>query len=167
MRRLLICLALAFTHLAHGEERGLSELNFAPAFGYSNFSGFVYGGTLALALPLSHCFQWETGGMLLIQSSAADPAASGIFTGPLFNFGEDPLHSYFLGAGIGFSNTFPFGSNDRPTQKLAYGYAKVGKRFVLNNAGSFLLRPELEFLSTGENRSGAINFEPLQFTWVF
>lgn len=169
-----ILVSLAIPALAHaqlGENRdelkvlveNRREINVSGGAGYTDATGWLYGMTGSIGFPFSMRSQFELGGIFYRRADAvADREASGLFGGPLFNFGSDFARNSFLGVGIGYSNIYPFTKEDAPEQRLTYAYVQFGKRFALNSEGTLSFKPRLMSFTRGQGESemlvDAINF---------
>jgi hypothetical protein len=149
------------------QNQNFKELSLIPLVGYSSLQGFVIGFEGSLSLMVTEQVQFESGGLIYSRGDRTPEWASGVFMGPVYNFGDDIARAFYVGGGIGLSSVYPFINTLDPEEKLAYGYLKVGKRFVINDAGTIIYKPQLSYKSIGEHRPQLISIDVLQFSWSF
>ena len=163
MKKWLLILALASQ--AHADEslRNPFELQFAPSVGYSNFLGVSVGLDLALFIGLNEHWQARLGTEHQFAKRYSRHAYS---LGANYNFDEDWSKSVFLGFGAGYSEYESTDSYDNYKTQNGYLFADLGKRFRLNQSGSFTWAPHMtvDTVSTGRAH---LTISPLNFGWSF
>jgi hypothetical protein len=127
--------------------------------GYSNYSGWIFGGSSALAISLSPRWQWEWGAAGGVSTKGKDWFS--VFTGPRFNLSEDRSRSWFAGAGVEYGDRWMCCKDD----KQMNGYFEVGKRFRVNDSGSWAYAPSAQWSFDGDYT--VFTVRPLTFTYSF
>ena len=149
---------------AHAEDH-LFELELAPTrLGYSTFDGPIYGMQASLLFRMYDHWQWRAGGSFSSSVKYHDDFFL-LFTGPRYNFGEDLLRSYFLGAGVAYGNEFTLAADGYQKINSYSSYFEFGKRFQLNDAGTWSYEPQIAVYGT--QGRGNIQLLPLVFTYSF
>lgn len=153
---LLLLLLPCFAHA----DRSL-ELRLLPGHvGYSNFSGFFVGGKVALAVPLAERWQWELGSGLALTSRMRSHFS--LFTGPRFNLSEDRSRSWFVGLALIYGDE---PKCCRTWEEKFAGTIEVGKRFRLNETGTWTLGPSVSWTTNGE--ASGLSVYPINFGYSF
>ena len=163
MTKFLLWIGLVVSPLTFAEEAPDYELRFGPGkLGYSNLNGFYYGADLSIGRALDDNWQWQLGGSY--STRALDPFHRySVFTGPRYSFGDDFTRAFFVGAGVEWGDQYALGGRDH-VAGLA-GYVEFGKRFRLNESGSFAYTPFAMMTSRGDG--GIIRIEPISFSFSF
>lgn len=163
MRRLF--LVLAFTGQVYADEiiPKKIEIQGAPYFGYSNFNGFSLGLDAAVFIPMSSHWQWRFGMEYQISKYITSRAFN---TGANYNFDEDWSRSIFVGLGAGFGERRDLSYGIESKEDNPYLYADLGKRFRLNQSGSFMWAPHVTVDTLAPGR-GHVTVSPLNFSWSF
>lgn len=143
------------------------ELKLGPALGYSSYSGLVGGGDFSLSVPLSERWQWKFGFDTLLRSKRANENSLSVYTGAVYNLGDDRSRAFFLGGGIVYGDRENEIRPDVDRDPRFYGYAEFGKRFRLNDSGTWTWAPTIYMTSGGVSESPVLTFWPLTFTYSF
>lgn len=163
MKRLLFIAMFASTP-ALAEEK--FEVRLSPRLGYSNYSGFRLGAELDFLYKLTPKWQALVGGSLVDSFRHQDQIWK-VHAGAQYNFGDDFSRAVYLAGGVGLSNEWFVLMSDSyyDRQQYMYGWAEVGKRFRLNDSGTFTWSPAI---TAAANEHGAtFSYKPLQFSWSF
>ncbi|MCC2680413.1 MAG: hypothetical protein K0R29_2989 [Pseudobdellovibrio sp.] len=146
------------------------EVSIAPGVNYSEDTGWAYGTSLSYSMPLTERTQAEIGAMFFRYTDSdkfnGKQDLSGVFAGGNFNFGSDYSNNFFTGLGAGYSNILPFRKDAERDDRIIYGYGQFGKRFSLNNDGTFSYKPRLFVYSGGVDKSSA-HLDLLNFSYLF
>lgn len=143
------------------------EISLSPGGNYTDETGWLYGLRASMAFPMTKRTQLELGGLLFRRADeVADRDVSGVFGGPIYNFGQEYKRAFFAGAGVGYSNIYPFERETNPDERLLWGYAQVGKRFALSNDGRFSYKPRIMYVTRGDD-GNKLQIDAINFSYLF
>jgi hypothetical protein len=132
---------------------------FGSMLGYNNYNGLAYGLETSFAHKIDPHWQILLGGSF--ESSLHNPPDMfGVSTGVRYNFGSDFSRAYFASVGIEYGNKNPAHLNGWNW------HAEVGKRFRLNDSGTWTYMPHVSISSNGKDQA-QIRIQPLAFTYSF
>ena len=125
----------------------INEIQLAPYFGYSTYSGPYLGGDMSLFWRLSDQFQLQTG--ISGGWARAWTSNTSYQLGLVYNFGEDLRDSWFVGGGARYAEW---------SKSIGYGevawnyqwspYARVGKKFLMSDKYDISYAPAIEYGTT-------------------
>lgn len=143
------------------------EVSVSPGIGYTEQAGWLYGVSGSAAFPMSLRSQIELGGILYRHADrTGDEEATGVFVGPLYNFGSDFKRNVFAGVGVGYSHIYPFQSANNSDERLLFGYGQIGKRFALNESGTLSFKPRVMYYTRGADES-AFQIDVINFSYLY
>lgn len=143
------------------------ELRFSPNVGYSSYDGMMYGGDVSVGWYLTDHWQWKLGadGIGFSKNSRANTLSS--YTGLVYNFSADRPRSAFVGAGLIYGDREREHWHNPNDEKRFYGYVELGKRFKLNESGSWTWAPSVQAVSAAFQEPPVYSIRPLAFTYSF
>lgn len=164
MHRWVPIILISFASLPHTviAENKEYEFRFQPWAGYSNWSGVVLSLDAGMAYSLGRRWQWTFGGSYMARTKRSGEFE--LMTGAQFNLSEDRARSIFVGIGAGWGNRFGCWIDDCGNERF-FGYAEVGKRWQLNDSGTWSYSPSITGFMNEDHAAIAIN--PLQFSYSF
>lgn len=164
MRYYFLTALLMFVYKnARAEEVRPYEFRFLPGYvGYSNYNGAIIGGSAAFAVNLDKRWQWEWGAFGGLATRGHDVFS--VFTGPRFNISEDRSRSWFVGLGLEYGDRWDCVLNCYGDKEMS-GYVEVGKRFRMNDSGTWTYMPSVTFETDGHDEK--LSIRPATFSYSF
>lgn len=164
MSKSIMLIVLLFISLGAAAEREKIEVQLQPsAFGYSSYYRFLFGFQSSLAFNIAERWQWKAG--CSWSSMTQNPVNTySIFSGPQYNFSKDRLRSYFLGIGVVYGNQLNYKKDDIRRERFG-GYLEGGKRFQLNDSGTWTYLPSV--MVKADAKGGMLSIYPVSFAYSF
>lgn len=163
MRKWLLVFAFAAQAHASDNPKDKFELQFAPNVGYSNFNGFSLGLDATFFIGINSHWQARFG---IEQQFNKNHSRHAYTLGANYNFDEDWSRSVYLGFGAGYSESEYAGYSRDEKQQNGYLFADLGKRFRLNQSGTFTWAPHIT-ADTVSNGRAHLTISPINFGWSF
>lgn len=138
------------------------ELQLDPGVGYSSYYGLLLGLKSSVGVNIGSHWQWTLGGSF-DTATRFNANSYSLFTGPRYFLSEDHARSFFVGAGVGYGDQLWNGQADYHAG--FYGYVEAGKRWALNDSGTWSFSPYVSVRTDGHGSSLLI--QPLSFTYSF
>jgi hypothetical protein len=159
----LVILCFALTAIsAVAAEKPIFEIGAAPnlTLGRQHGNGTAQFATgLFLKVPVNEHWQAKISDNNLVGGSAEHR----FNLGADYNFDQDWMSSYFVGAGLGWQQNRFDGFDDRG---YLFGYAEAGKRFTLVHQWGLAYTPQVQ-LNWGERGHLDIEVMPLNLSVLF
>jgi len=166
IRIVSLALATSVGFAAHAHDTSF-EFRFSPNAGYSSYDGVMYGGDLSVGWYLTDHWQWKVGADGFGFTKNPRDNAISKYTGLVYNFSEDRARSSFVGAGLMYGNRERDYWDDSFAKDRYYGYLELGKRFKLNESGSWTWAPSVQAMSAAFDEPAVFAIKPLAFTYSF
>lgn len=167
MKRFALGFLMTFVIASQAVADENSEIDIAPALGYSTYTGWLFGSDVTYAYQIFPQFQLSVGGFAF---ASGDMQRSGVHAGFDYNFSPDLKDSFFVGLEAGYTDSHSnsqsiFDSTDGHSN-FKWGALHAGKRFLLSEKMGISYKPYME-ISNAANNGTQFTIRPLNFSWIF
>lgn len=114
------------------------------------FGEIKYGSTSKLDASVGYFidqnFELQLATVAGIKLQSSSESLLGIYGGLLYNFSEEHVRSYVVGAGLGYVNHYPLVVYSPDDPSSDFYYVRFGKRFLLSESYQITYFPYVDFI---------------------